>query len=68
MKFGLLNRERTFADLAGSGDNIEFNLNCFYTGILSFEHKSDDDMKFVYPLRGLNTLDCTTMRIMVDEM
>jgi len=35
--------------------NIYDFTNCFYTGILSFETKSDDDMKWVYPLRGLNT-------------
>jgi len=35
--------------------NIYDFTNCFYTGILSFETKSDDDMKMVYPLRGLNT-------------
>ena len=35
--------------------NIYDFINCFYTGILSFETKSDDDMKMVYPLRGLNT-------------
>ena len=35
--------------------NIYDFINCFYTGILSFETKSDDDMKWVYPLRGLNT-------------
>jgi len=35
--------------------NVYDFINCFYTGILSFEHKSDDDTKFIYPLRGLNT-------------
>jgi hypothetical protein len=35
--------------------NIYDFINCFYTGILSLETKSDDDMKWVYPLRGLNT-------------
>ena len=35
--------------------NIHDFTNCFYTGILSFETKSDDDTKFVYPLRGFNT-------------
>lgn len=35
--------------------NIYDFINCFFTGILSFETKSDDDMKWVYPLRGLNT-------------
>jgi hypothetical protein len=35
--------------------NIYDFINCFYTGILSFETKSDDDMKMVYPLRGFNT-------------
>jgi hypothetical protein len=35
--------------------NIHDFINCFYTGILSFETKSDDDMKWIYPLRGLNT-------------
>ena len=29
--------------------------HCYFTGILSFENKSDDDIKYVYPLRGLNT-------------
>ena len=29
--------------------------NCYFTGILSFENKSEDDVKYVYPLRGLNT-------------
>lgn len=29
--------------------------NCYFTGILSFEVKSDDEVKYVYPLRGLNT-------------
>ena len=38
----------------GLKDIYDF-INCFYTGILSFETKSDDDMKMVYPLRGLNT-------------
>jgi hypothetical protein len=35
--------------------NIYDFINCFYTGILSMEIKSDDDVKWVYPLRGLNT-------------
>ena len=35
--------------------NIHDFTNCFYTGILSFETKSDDDTKWVYPLRGFNT-------------
>ena len=35
--------------------NIYDFINCFYTGILSFETKSDDDTKVFYPLRGLNT-------------
>ena len=35
--------------------NIYDFINCFYTGILSFETKSDDDNKVFYPLRGLNT-------------
>lgn len=35
--------------------NIHDFTNCFYTGILSLETKSDDDVKYVYPLRGLNT-------------
>jgi len=30
-------------------------VNCYFTGILSFETKSDDDVKSVYNLRGLNT-------------
>jgi len=29
--------------------------NCYFTGILSFENKSDDDVRWVYNLRGLNT-------------
>jgi len=29
--------------------------HCYFTGLLSFEVKSDDDVKYVYPLRGLNT-------------
>jgi len=29
--------------------------HCYFTGILSFENKSDDDAKYVYNLRGLNT-------------
>ena len=29
--------------------------NCYYTGILSFETKSDHDVKYTYPLRGYNT-------------
>lgn len=28
---------------------------CYFTGILSFETKSEDDVKYIYPLRGLNT-------------
>jgi len=35
--------------------NVYDFINCFYTGILSCETKSDDDVKFVYPLRGYNT-------------
>ena len=35
--------------------NIHDFTNCFYTGILSFKTKSDDDVKWVYPLRGFNT-------------
>jgi hypothetical protein len=35
--------------------NIHDFTNCFYTGILSFETKSDDDVKWVYPMRGFNT-------------
>ena len=35
--------------------NIYDFTNCFYTGLLSFETKSDDDVKSVYPLRGINT-------------
>ena len=35
--------------------NVYDFTNCFYTGILSFETKSDDDEKKYYPLRGLNT-------------
>jgi hypothetical protein len=35
--------------------NVHDFINCFYTGILSFEVKSDDDLKWVYPLRGHNT-------------
>lgn len=30
-------------------------VNCYFTGLLSFEVKSDDDIKSVYNLRGLNT-------------
>ena len=30
-------------------------VNCYFTGILSFETKSDDDVISVYNLRGLNT-------------
>lgn len=30
-------------------------VNCYFTGLLSFEVKSDDDVKSVYNLRGLNT-------------
>ena len=29
--------------------------HCYFTGLLSFEVKSQDDVKYVYPLRGLNT-------------
>jgi len=29
--------------------------NCYYTGILSFENKSEDEVKYIYSLRGLNT-------------
>ncbi len=35
--------------------NVYDFTNCFYTGLLSFETKSDDDEKKYYPLRGLNT-------------
>jgi hypothetical protein len=35
--------------------NVHDFTNCFYTGILSLETKSDDDMKWIYPLRGMNT-------------
>ncbi len=35
--------------------NIHDFEHCYFTGILSFENKSDDDVKYVYPLRGLNT-------------
>ena len=35
--------------------NINDFENCYFTGILSFEVKSDDEVKYVYPLRGLNT-------------
>ena len=35
--------------------NIYDFINCFYTGILSCETKSDDDCKWVYPMRGMNT-------------
>ena len=35
--------------------NVYDFTNCFYTGILSFETKSDDAEKKYYPLRGLNT-------------
>jgi len=35
--------------------NIHDFENCYFTGILSFENKSDDDVKWVYNLRGLNT-------------
>jgi hypothetical protein len=35
--------------------NIYDFINCFYTGILSLETKSDDDTKYIYPLRGMNT-------------
>jgi hypothetical protein len=35
--------------------NVHDLTNCCYTGILSCENKSDDDNKFVYPLRGMNT-------------
>lgn len=35
--------------------NIHDFENCYFTGILSFENKSDDDVKYVYPIRGLNT-------------
>lgn len=46
--------------------NINDFENCYFTGILSFEVKSDDEVKYVYPLRGLNTngkaiaISCTT--------
>ena len=29
--------------------------HCYFTGILSFENKSDDEVKYKYSLRGLNT-------------
>lgn len=35
--------------------NIYDFINCFYTGLLSCETKSEDDVKYVYPLRGYNT-------------
>ena len=35
--------------------NIYDFIQCYYTGILSFEVKSQDDDKTTYPLRGLNT-------------
>ena len=35
--------------------NIHDFENCYFTGMLSFEVKSDDDSKYIYPLRGLNT-------------
>jgi hypothetical protein len=35
--------------------NIYDFQNCYFTGLLSFEVKSDDDVKSVYNLRGLNT-------------
>jgi hypothetical protein len=35
--------------------NVHDFTNCFYTGILSFETKSEDDEKKYFPLRGLNT-------------
>jgi len=35
--------------------NVHDFINCFYTGLLSCETKSDDQMKHVYPLRGYNT-------------
>ncbi len=35
--------------------NIHDFKTCYFTGLLSFEVKSDDDVKSVYNLRGLNT-------------
>jgi len=35
--------------------NIYDFQNCYFTGLLSFEVKSEDDVKSVYNLRGLNT-------------
>jgi hypothetical protein len=35
--------------------NVHDFTNCFYTGLLSFETKSEDDEKKYFPLRGLNT-------------
>jgi len=35
--------------------NIYDFINCFYTGLLSCETKSDDDVEWVFPLRGYNT-------------
>ena len=35
--------------------NVYDFINCYYTGILSFEVKSDEDDKTIYDLRGLNT-------------
>ena len=35
--------------------NIFDFIQCYYTGILSFEVKSDEDDKTIYDLRGLNT-------------
>ena len=35
--------------------NLYDFMTCYFTGLLSFEVKSDDDVKSVYNLRGLNT-------------
>jgi len=35
--------------------NVHDFTTCYFTGLLSFETKSDDDVKSVYNLRGLNT-------------
>ena len=35
--------------------NIYDFIQCYYTGILSFEVKSQDDERYIYFLRGLNT-------------
>jgi hypothetical protein len=39
----------------GGLKNIHDFKTCYFTGLLSFEVKSDDDVKSVYNLRGLNT-------------